>query len=130
MIYDLNLIIRCVDANGQWHETPQREYFCIVDGLVSGEGNGPLQPLPRDTDWLVFGDDPFEIDAALSWFMGFAPEKIQILARRARFASPGWGNYDLNDLQVELDGKITNLVESPIDFHFAPPPGWRNYIER
>jgi uncharacterized protein (DUF362 family) len=130
MIYDLNLIIRGVDANGRLHDTPQREYFCIVDGLISGEGNGPLQPLPRETDWLVFGDDPFAIDAALSWFMGFAPEKIQIIARRQQFARPGWGNFDLNELHVQLDDKTTKLLDSPVNLHFAPPPGWRNYIER
>src|SRR5262245_30013337 len=45
MIYDLNLIILNADANGKLHDKPQRQYFCVVDGLVSGEGNGPLQPL-------------------------------------------------------------------------------------
>ncbi|MCI0538017.1 MAG: DUF362 domain-containing protein, partial [Verrucomicrobiales bacterium] len=130
MIYDLNLIIRCADAEGRLQETPQRDYFCIVDGLISGEGNGPLQPLPRETDWLVFGDEPFAIDAALSWFMGFAPEKLQIIGRRAQFGSAGWGDFDLDELEVQLDGKALKLAACPIDFHFAPPPGWRNYIER
>jgi len=130
MIYDLNLIIRCADASGTLHETPQRQYFCIVDGLISGEGNGPLQPLPRQTDWLVFGDDPFAIDAALSWFMGFAPEKLPVIARRTRFAGRGWGGFALDELAVDLDGKRIRVAESEINFHFAPPPGWRKYIER
>ena len=42
MIYDLNWIIQCADATGKLQPTPQRTYFCVVDGLVSGEGNGPL----------------------------------------------------------------------------------------
>src|SRR6185436_15269519 len=119
MIYDLNLIIRCVDANGQLHATPQRNYFCIVDGLISGEGNGPLQPLPREMDWLVGGDDPFEIDAALSWFMGFDPDKLPVIARRDQFAGAGWGQFDLARLAVELDGRRIHPVESDINFHFA-----------
>ena len=118
------------DASGTLHETPQRQYFCIVDGLISGEGNGPLQPLPRQTDWLVFGDDPFAIDAALSWFMGFAPEKLPVIARRTRFAGRGWGGFALDELAVDLDGKRIRVAESEINFHFAPPPGWRKYIER
>jgi uncharacterized protein (DUF362 family) len=130
MIYDLNLIIQCADAGGTLHDTPQRRYVCIVDGLVSGEGNGPLQPLPRETDWLLFGDDPFAIDAALGWFMGFAPEKLQLIARRASFAGPSWGDFDLSALQVEVDGRQTKLPDSPVNFHFSPPPGWRNHIER
>jgi len=130
MIYDLNLIVRCVDREGRLHDTLQRDCFCIVDGLVSGEGNGPLQPLPRDTDWLAFGADPFALDAALSWFMGFEPAKLPVIAQRKQFAGPGWGDFELDQLEVELDGQRQCLLDSQINFHFAPPPGWRDYIER
>jgi uncharacterized protein (DUF362 family) len=130
MIYDLNLIIQCADSYGGMHPTPQRQYLCIVDGLISGEGNGPLQPLPRQTDWLVVGADPFEIDAVLSWFMGFNPDKLPIIDRRAQFAGPAWGDFDFDSLWVDLDGKRVKPAETSINFRFAPPPGWREYVER
>lgn len=130
MVYDLNLVIRRADASGRIQKSPQRRYFAIVDGLISGEGNGPLQPLPRETDWLIFGDDPFAIDAALCRFMGFDPEKVPVIAQRRTFAGGDWGQFDLNELEVEMDGKPTRVMESPIDFHFVPPPGWRHYVER
>jgi uncharacterized protein (DUF362 family) len=130
MIYDLNLVIQCADARGQLQATPQRDYFCIVDGLISGEGNGPLQPLPKATDWVVFGSDPFEIDAALSWFMGFDPEKLPIIARRSNYAGLNWGNFELSGLKVDLDGNVMKPLESNINFRFAPPPGWREHVER
>jgi hypothetical protein len=130
MIYDLNLVIQCIDSQGILHDTPQRHYFCIVDGLVSGEGNGPLQPLPRETDWIVTGTDPFAIDAALSYFMGFSPEKIPIVSNRSSYAGPEWGDFKLADFQVSMDGVSTRLFDSDINFHFVPPPGWRDHIER
>jgi uncharacterized protein (DUF362 family) len=130
MIYDLNLIIQRADAEGQLRSSPQRTYFCIVDGLVSGEGNGPLQPLPKETDWLVFGDNPFEIDAALSCFMGFEPERLPIIARRAQFAGAGWGDFGLEELAIQIDGELLKPRESSINFHFGPPPGWRDHVER
>ena len=130
MIYDLNFVIRFADALGNIHSTPRRQYLCIVDGLISGEGNGPLQPLPRETDWLVVGDDPFEIDTALCWFMGFDPEKIPILSRCGEFGGPGWAAFDLPQLRVAVDEIETRLLDSPIDFHFIPPPGWKGHIER
>jgi uncharacterized protein (DUF362 family) len=130
MIYDLNHVIQCADALGRMQEKPARRCLSIVDGLVSGEGNGPLQPLPRETDWLVFGEDPFAIDAALSWFMGFEPNKLPIIAQRAAYAGPGWGDFDLVELMVELDRQPTRVLGSPVNFHFAPPPGWRTQIER
>jgi uncharacterized protein (DUF362 family) len=130
MIYDLNLIIQCADAAGRLCQTPQRNCLCIVDGLVSGEGNGPLQPLPRETDWLVFGEDPFAIDAALSWFMGFDPGRIPLIARRADYLGPEWGKFELNELTVALDGRMVRLKDSPLNLRFAPPPGWRGHLER
>lgn len=130
MIYDLNLVIQCADAEGRLQSTPQRNYFCIVDGLISGEGNGPLQPLPRDTDWLLFGDDPFAVDVALAHFMGFAVEKIPVLAHRRQFAGVKWGQFELAELQADFDGHQTRIVDSPVNFKFVPPPGWRNHIER
>jgi uncharacterized protein (DUF362 family) len=130
MIYDLNLVIQCVDSEGRLHRTPQRHYFTMVDGLISGEGNGPLEPFPRETDWLISGDDPFAIDAALCHFMGFSPEKVPVVANRKLFAGAGWGQFELGDLGVEIDGTPTPVLASPINFKFVPPPGWRNYVER
>lgn len=130
MIYDLNLVIQCVDTQGKLHATPQRRYLCIADGLVSGEGNGPLQPLPRETDWLAFGSDPFAVDAVLSWFMGFDPGKLPLIARRQQYAGPDWGDFDWAQLMIELDGKKVKPTETSINFQFAPPPGWREHVER
>ena len=130
MIYDLNLIIRCADTSGKLHPTPQRTYFCIVDGLVSGEGNGPLQPLPKETDWMVFGTDPFAIDASLGWFMGFDLDRLPLISRREHFGGAGWGDFAMDDLTVLLDGNPVRVVESSVNFEFAPPPGWREHVER
>lgn len=129
MIYDLNSIIELVDREGVRREHRQRGYLCIVDGVISGEGNGPLQPLPRDTDWLVCGDDPFAVDTTLAWFMGFAPEKIPILARRDRYLG-AWGEFEVATLPIELDGSATQLPDSAVNFGFTPPPGWKGHVER
>jgi uncharacterized protein (DUF362 family) len=130
MIYDLNRVIQCADASGKIHSQPQRNYFCIVDGLISGEGNGPLQPLPRETDWLVFGDDPFAIDAALSQFMGFDPRKLPIISRRDEYTGPLWGDFAWEELTALLDGNEVNVMQAPINFRFLPPPGWKEHVER
>ncbi len=128
-IYDLNLLLQCADADGTLRDTPQRRVVSVVDGLVCGEGNGPLQPLPRPIDWLAFGDDPFLIDTALAWFMGFDPERVPLLARRGSYAGPEWGDFELSDVRVEVDAKSIALAEGP-NFAFLAPPGWRGSVER
>jgi hypothetical protein len=130
MIYDLNMVVQCLDSNGQLHDSPQREYFCIVDGLVAGEGNGPLFAKPRLIDWLVFGNDPFKVDATLAWFMGFEPSYLQIIRNRAAFMGPVWGDFDLDELEVVCDGHPQRLTRSAVNFGFEPPPGWIGHVER
>jgi uncharacterized protein (DUF362 family) len=130
MIYDINLVIQCVNAAGQLADSPQRHCISIVDGLVSGEGNGPLQPLPRETDWLLVGDDPFAIDATLCHFMGFNPARLPLIARRKQFAGVHWGQFDQAELEVDVDGHRIRVQDSPVNFAFLPPPGWRGHIER
>ncbi len=93
MIYDLNMILQRADREGTLQPTPQRHYFCIVDGLVCGEGDGPLFPRPRAVDWLVFGSDPFAVDTTLAWFMGFDPERLPIVRERARYLGRGLGTF-------------------------------------
>lgn len=130
MIYDLNLVIQCADREGRIQPAPQRKYLCIVDGLVCGQGNGPLQPLPRPAGWLAFGDNPFAIDTALGWFMGFDAAKIPILARHGEYLGPGWGAFDASTMEVSVDGRTGRLAQFPVNLHFVPPPSWKGHIER
>ena len=62
--------------------------------------------------------------------MGFHPDKLQILQQRAHYGGPGWGDFALEELTVELDGALTRLVDSPVNLQFVPPPGWKDHIER
>jgi hypothetical protein len=130
MIYDLNMVIQRVDRRGRLQPTPQRRYFCIVDGLTCGEGDGPLHPRPRDINWLVCGNDPFAIDTTLAWFMGFDCDKIPILARRHEYMGPDWGDFDPPELALEIDGRSTRVVDENINLEFQPPPGWKDHVER
>jgi uncharacterized protein (DUF362 family) len=129
-IYDLNLIIQCADRAGQLQETSQRAYFCIVDGLVSGEGNGPLEAVPKETNWLIFGDDPFAIDITLAHCMGYDIERMPLLTCRGRYAGPDWGRFAGRDLEATIDGSPARVLDTVVNFHFAPPPGWRDCLER
>lgn len=130
MIYDLNLVLQRADRNGRLQPAPQRDTVSIVDGLVGGEGDGPLKARPRDTGMLFAGRDPFAIDATLAWMMGFDPDAIPMLDRRADFIGRGWGDFSLHDLTITVDGVPQRLCDSPINFNFAPAPGWIGHIER
>jgi uncharacterized protein (DUF362 family) len=101
----------------------------VVDGLVSGEGNGPLQPLAKQTDMIICGSDPFAVDAVLAWLMGFAPERMPILAHRDAYRG-GWGRFALGEISLQIDDVAQRLTECDIDLKFVPPPGWTTHVER
>lgn len=60
--------------------------ICVVEGIVSGEGDGPLfQPaLPRQENIvLASANRPATVDAAESYYMGYSPEFLRNFAEYA-----------------------------------------------
>ncbi|MEY4094559.1 MAG: hypothetical protein RLZZ53_1758 [Acidobacteriota bacterium] len=130
MIYDLNLVLQRADRHGRLQPSPQRATVTLVDGIVSGEGDGPLKALPRETNMLFAGSDPFAIDATLAWMMGFDPDAILMVAKRHEFLGRDWGTFALKDLMITVDGTSQRLVDTAINFSFLPAPGWIGHVER
>lgn len=131
MIYDLNRIaLYSPSEGGGVLSTPQRRYLAILDGVVAGEGNGPLQPLAVSANLLMFADNPFLMDMAMATLMGFDWRKIPSLENYVKF--PGaWARFDPETVTVTLDGRPFHGVGALPTLHtFLPPPGWRGHIER
>ena len=131
MVYDLNLIVRfaTIDAAGL-SQLPQRETLSILDGIVAGEGNGPLQPLPVQAGVLVASSNPFLVDLAMARLMGFDHRKIPLVANHARFPDSELGDFDEDMIRTEVDGFSCRGISSiPVVRRFAPPPGWVGHIE-
>ena len=61
-------------------KTFKLDEICIIDGVISGEGDGPLfQPaLPRQENVIMASvNNPATIDAAESYYMGFSPDYLK-----------------------------------------------------
>lgn len=57
--------------------------ICVVEGIISGEGDGPLfkPALPRRENLvLASANSPATVDAAESFFMGYSPEFLRNFA--------------------------------------------------
>jgi|GEM_PF-2030607 len=50
--------------------------FFIIDGIVGGEGYGPLSNSPVDSQIIFAGKDPVALDTAAATFMGFTVDEI------------------------------------------------------
>ncbi|MCR4418523.1 MAG: DUF362 domain-containing protein [Ignavibacteria bacterium] len=131
MALDLARIFLYADSNGQMKNEPQRNIFSIVDGIVAGEGDGPMSPEPKNIGTLIGGENILAIDTAASTLMGFDFKKIKMI----KF---GWEEkkYPLSLFTSEctkvisndksLDGKnVTNCIK----YKFKPHPNWKGHIE-
>jgi uncharacterized protein (DUF362 family) len=119
MVYDLNLIIlQAPTEGGPLRAEPQRAVVSILDGLVAGEGNGPLQPLPVEACALVAARNPFLVDFAMARMMGFDAGKIRLLANYRRFPHAPFTAFEPED-----------FTAIPTLQRFLPSPGWKGHIE-
>jgi len=117
MAVDLARIVAYAAADGTMRDEPQRRHIAIYDGLVAGEGEGPLRPTPVEAGALVFADDVLAGDRFVAAAMGFAPSWPPVVA--ARLQSERW---PLESRGAEAhEGDAPQLIAGR---PFVPPPGW------
>ncbi len=127
MCLDLNYILQFADNKGKLHDTSQRKYFCLVDGIISGEGNGPMEPDPKNCGILIAGHDPYKTDYIGAYIMGFDPAKIKLMSESVKDSTVG---FLPNDLKVVCRDNETMIPYSGLNYHFKPHDAWKQRIER
>jgi len=129
MALDLNRALLYGQADGSWREVGgAKHYLAIVDGIVGGEGNGPLCPEPVASRVLLSGTDPAAVDALACRLIGFDPRTVPIVVHA--FAEHRWpiASDPLGDLRVsdERVGAQLPLDDVPpaVAGGFKPHFGW------
>ncbi len=132
MVLDLNRALRFADGAGVLHDTPRRRYLSVVDGIIAGEGNGPMGCDPRPTGLLVAGMDPLAVDMTCARLMGFDCARIPVLAQALE---PH--HYALNEVTYdevccrsntpEFNHRLLE-IQGPC-LAFEPHFGWKGHIE-
>lgn len=132
-LMDLNRIVLYADKQGKIQETQQRKFFSLIDGVVGGEGDGPLSPDPVDSRVFLAGFNPVTVDAVGATLMGHDIAKIPLIQKgfekdngrcRVFCGSPG-------DIQV-LNGDMAYTLKELPKHHnlkFEPHPGWKGHVE-
>ena len=119
MAVDLNRILLYSDSQGHVCDTPQRGYFALVDGIIGGQGEGPLLPGPRPTGALIAGTHPAETDIVAAAVMGFDWRRIPLIVEALTI---------LNSPPVELRTTVPSVSTaerlSELMMPFVPPGGW------
>lgn len=134
-ISDLNRILLYVDKNGNLKDTIQRKTFILGDMIISGEGEGPVEPSSKNVGMIVAGDDPVAFDYTVSTLMGFDPRKIPAIMT----ASSDTSKYRISNIMlseivmisndVNFDKKHPDEITYEESTKFIPTSGWKGHIE-
>ncbi|RLC74731.1 MAG: DUF362 domain-containing protein [Chloroflexi bacterium] len=132
MVIDLNRILLYADGQGELHDVPVRRLFSIVDGIVAGEGNGPLDASAKTCGVILAGSDPVAVDLVCTRLMGFDYQRIPLLRHALephRYPLTG-GCYEAIRCVSNRRKFHRMLVDfSGRGFEFRPHFGWRGKIE-
>lgn len=79
-IFDINRIILFADAEGKIYKDYQRKYLSLIDGVIAGEGEGPLNSKEKKSGFIIAGFNPFIVDAVGAYLMGFNVEELPELS--------------------------------------------------
>jgi uncharacterized protein (DUF362 family) len=133
MVVDLNKCLFYYDGAGQPLAVPRR-YLAVVDGIVGGEGNGPMAPDPKPCGIVVAGRNPLAVDSVCAALMGFDWTKVRMLAGAFRVGRKPVAGFDHDQIMVSSNdprwhGPLSGFrVEE--SFHFKPHFGWVGGVEK
>jgi len=99
-----------LDLNRAFFSKPRR-YISIVDGIIAGEGDGPMEADAKPCGLLLAGTNPFAVDLVAAQLMGFDWRKLPMIRN------------GITDEEVEP------VPEPGKPFHFKPHFGWKGHIE-
>lgn len=132
MAIDLNRILLYADRQGNMSSGQQRRFFSVADGIVAGEGNGPLDATPKSAGVLLAGGNPVAVDAVGARLMGFDRSRLPIIHRAFIEHTHPLANFESSRIHIHcdddrFDGFIDDMEGAALDFR--PHDGWVGHVE-
>ncbi len=116
-----------------------RPHVAFLDGVLGGEGDGPLNPTPVHSGALMFASDPVELDQGAARLIGCDPQGLAIVREAGRLADlplydaqacegpASTGSLCGQSLLVTLNGRQVPLeqLSACTARRYRLPKGWR-----
>lgn len=131
MVLDLNRILLYGQRNGTLADTPVRKVYSLTDGIVAGEGFGPLAPEPKPMGCVTFAENSLFADLCHAALMGFDWKKIPLIKNGFRVHRYRLTRHSARDLAVFCKGRSHGYDDVLRQYGeaFKPSPGWAGHIE-
>jgi uncharacterized protein (DUF362 family) len=123
MVMDLNKIAVYGKYDGTLSQKPQRMLYSLCDGIIGGQGDGPLHPLPLPLGIVTFSNNSAINDICTGTLMGFDIDRISLL----KCAEQQIKNKSIEIIFNNKDVSVNDL--KPYAIETIPPPGWVDYLK-
>lgn len=129
-IVDLNKILFFANSEGKLMETKQRKYLIVADMVVSGEGEGPIEPSKKDVGIIAVGINPVIFDEGIAKLMGVKPNNIPTISTAKKLR----GRFMLSDTTLIPEyisnndiwnAKTCQQIKPCETLMYVPSYGWR-----
>jgi hypothetical protein len=130
MTLDLDRILIYGRADGTLSPTPMRRVVTITDGIVAGQGEGPLAPSPLPLGVMTFATNLAAAEVVHARLLGLDPARVP-LVRHAFDAHPNpVADCSLAEVELCVDGRAASVDSLPLPARRARvPKGWRGACE-
>lgn len=121
MVMDLNHIAQYGNSDGSLSDKPQRLIYSLSDGIIGGQGNGPLSPEPLPLGVLAFSNNSYWMDLVMGYLFSLNIDKIPNLKAAKDL-------LNLEECELYINGKtscIEDLKQYSVKVKMSP--GWENY---
>jgi uncharacterized protein (DUF362 family) len=135
MVLDLNKVLFYVDTDGTVKEdifVNAKKYIGVVDGIIGGEGNGPLYPDPIRSGFVIAGINPVAIDSVCAKIIGFNPDRIPSIANAYHVKKYRLCDFKPEDIKILYNHNTYLIADFPKDqmVKYRPHFGWEDYIDK
>jgi uncharacterized protein (DUF362 family)/Pyruvate/2-oxoacid:ferredoxin oxidoreductase delta subunit len=117
-----------------------KPHFCIIDGIIGMEGDGPSAGTPKKTGLLIASENTYEIDVVGAYLMGINPLEVPTIQR---CKERGLCSGEIKDIEIVGEdiqkyvqkyilpdirsvnffrGKIPKRVEEILTLYLSPRP--------
>jgi hypothetical protein len=127
MALDLARISLYATTDGRMADQPVRRHFVLTDGVIAGEGQGPLKVDPVPLGFLSWSEDLAASDLVNSAVMGMNLDQLPIVHHAFRLSDyPLTTLSNPDEIRLSLNGRAVSFEE--FKRHearpFRMPRGW------
>jgi uncharacterized protein (DUF362 family) len=129
MTLDLNRIVLYGRPDGTLASRPVRRVVHVIDGVIAGQGNGPLAPKPLPLGLILLGQNAAAVDWVGAQILGYEPDRVPLV--REAFQPFRWpiASFGASDVQlIGAPAAAAPAIESAIQVEH--PTGWRDAARR